>query len=133
MGTGRGLHTPDDAHRCGVRFTLEGSAGGLGQPGILWYRLDEIAPDGDGEALSEKVNTFSVLVYWFWVAPPAQARASSSRLTRSSWRTWPHRKLRRKWVVIPSLGWIGCGLTDAVLGAGRRRPSYSEDRRTPRG
>ena len=24
-----------------------------------------------------------------------QARASSSRLTRSSWRTWPHRKLRR--------------------------------------
>ena len=25
----------------------------------------------------------------------AQARASSSRLTRSSWRTWPHRKLRR--------------------------------------
>ena len=22
--------------------------------------------------------------------------ASSSRLTRSSWRTWPHRKLRRK-------------------------------------
>ena len=29
-------------------------------------------------------------------APPAQARASSSRLTRSSWRTWPHRKLRRK-------------------------------------
>ena len=29
-------------------------------------------------------------------APVAQARASSSRLTRSSWRTWPHRKLRRK-------------------------------------
>ena len=29
-------------------------------------------------------------------APAAQARASSSRLTRSSWRTWPHRKLRRK-------------------------------------
>ena len=27
--------------------------------------------------------------------PAAQARASSSRLTRSSWRTWPHRKLRR--------------------------------------
>ena len=26
----------------------------------------------------------------------AQARARSSRLTRSSWRTWPHRKLRRK-------------------------------------
>ena len=24
------------------------------------------------------------------------AGASSSRLTRSSWRTWPHRKLRRK-------------------------------------
>ena len=29
-------------------------------------------------------------------APAAQARASSSRLTRSNWRTWPHRKLRRK-------------------------------------
>ena len=29
-------------------------------------------------------------------APARQARASSSRLTRSSWRTWPHRKLRRK-------------------------------------
>ena len=29
-------------------------------------------------------------------APAAQARASSSRLTRSSWRSWPHRKLRRK-------------------------------------
>ena len=29
-------------------------------------------------------------------APAAQARASNSRLTRSSWRTWPHRKLRRK-------------------------------------
>ena len=28
-------------------------------------------------------------------APADQARASSSRLTRSSWRTWPHRKLRR--------------------------------------
>ena len=25
-----------------------------------------------------------------------QARASNSRLTRSSWRTWPQRKLRRK-------------------------------------
>ena len=29
-------------------------------------------------------------------APAAQARASSSGPTRSSWRTWPHRKLRRK-------------------------------------
>ena len=29
-------------------------------------------------------------------APVAQARASNSRLTRSSWRTWPQRKLRRK-------------------------------------
>ena len=28
--------------------------------------------------------------------PACQARASNSRLTRSSWRTWPHRKLRRK-------------------------------------
>ena len=29
-------------------------------------------------------------------APAAQARASNFRLTRSSWRTWPHRKLHRK-------------------------------------
>ena len=29
-------------------------------------------------------------------APAAQARASNSRLTRSNWRKWPHRKLRRK-------------------------------------
>ena len=29
-------------------------------------------------------------------APDFQARASNSRLTRSSWRTWPQRKLRRK-------------------------------------
>ena len=29
-------------------------------------------------------------------APADQARANNSRLTRSSWRTWPHRKLRRK-------------------------------------
>ena len=28
-------------------------------------------------------------------APVAQARASNSRVTRSSWRTWPQRKLRR--------------------------------------
>ena len=33
-------------------------------------------------------------------APAAQARASNSRPTRSSWRTWPHRKLRRK---VPSV------------------------------
>ena len=34
-------------------------------------------------------------------APADQARASNSRPTRSSWRTWPHRKLRRK---VP--GWM---------------------------
>ena len=33
-------------------------------------------------------------------APAAQARASSSRLTRSNCRTWPQRKLRRK---VPSV------------------------------
>ena len=62
------LHTPDDEpHRRGVRFTLEGSAGGLGHiggavhpvgngsPGILGYRLDQVPQalvlaDGDGEA-----------------------------------------------------------------------------------
>ena len=34
-------------------------------------------------------------------APAAHARASNSRLTRSSWRTWPHLKLRRK---VPRVG-----------------------------
>ena len=34
--------------------------------------------------------------------PAAQARDSNSRLTRSNWRTWPHRKLRRK---VPRVGW----------------------------
>ena len=29
-------------------------------------------------------------------APAFQTRASNLRLTRSSWRTWPHLKLRRK-------------------------------------
>ena len=29
-------------------------------------------------------------------APAFQTRASNSRLTQSSWRTWPHLKLRRK-------------------------------------
>ena len=33
-------------------------------------------------------------------APAAQARASAARLTRSSWRTWPHRELLRK---VPSV------------------------------
>ena len=28
-------------------------------------------------------------------APAAHARASNARLTRSSWRTWPQRKLRK--------------------------------------
>ena len=68
LGTGRGLHTPDDEpHRRGVRFTLEGS-GRWSRPHRrrrpsskesasrhLRYRLDEIAQalvlaDGDGEA-----------------------------------------------------------------------------------
>ena len=64
LGTGRGLHPPDDEpHRRGV----EGGVGGLGhigaavhpvgnrRPGIFRYRLDEIVQalalaDGDGEA-----------------------------------------------------------------------------------
>ena len=45
-------------------------------------------------------------------APADQARASNSRLTRSSWRTWPHRKLRRK---VPQGGWR---LDRAAQGAG---------------
>ena len=68
LGTGRGLHPPDDEpHRRGAGLALEGSVGGLGhvggavhpvgdrRPGIFGYRLDEIAQalvlaDGDGEA-----------------------------------------------------------------------------------
>ena len=68
LGTGRGLHPPDDEpHRRGIRLTLEGGVGGLGhiggavhpvrnrRPGIFGYGLDEIAQafvlaDGDGEA-----------------------------------------------------------------------------------
>ena len=68
LGTGRGLHPPDDApHRRGVGRALEGGVSGLshsggavhpvgdGRPVLLRYRLDEIAQagvlaDGDGEA-----------------------------------------------------------------------------------
>ena len=68
LGTGRGLHPPDDEpHRCGVRLGLEGGVGGLGhigsavhpvgnrRPARLGNRLDEIVQalvlaDGDGEA-----------------------------------------------------------------------------------
>ncbi len=51
-------------------------------------------------------------------APAAQARASNSRLTRSNWRTWPHRKLRRKVPRVegPQGGWR---LDRAAQGAGR--------------
>ena len=38
-------------------------------------------------------------------APAAQARDSNSRLTRSNWRTWPHRKLRRK---VPRVDGASC-------------------------
>ena len=68
LGTGRGLHPPDDEpHRHGAGLALEGSVGGLGHiggavhpvgngsPGIFRYGLDDIVqafvlPDGDGEA-----------------------------------------------------------------------------------
>ena len=68
LGTGRGLHPPDDEpHRRGVGLTLEGGVGGLRhigsavhpvrnrRLGIFGYRLDEIVQafvltDGDGEA-----------------------------------------------------------------------------------
>ena len=59
LGTGRGLHPPDDEpHRCGVGLGLEGSVGGFGhigsavypvgygRPVHLGYRLDEIAQAG---------------------------------------------------------------------------------------
>ena len=68
LGTGRGLHPPDDEpHRRGVGFTLEGGIGGLGhiggavhpvgnrRPVLLGDRLDQlpqafVLADGDGEA-----------------------------------------------------------------------------------
>ena len=68
LGAGRWLHPPDnEPHRCGVRLTLEGSAGGLRhaaaavhpvrdrRPVLLGNRLDQIVlafvlADGDGEA-----------------------------------------------------------------------------------
>ena len=69
LGTGRGLHPPDDEpHRRGVGLTLEGDIGGLGhiggavhpvgnrRPGIFRYGLDDIVQvafvlaEGDGEA-----------------------------------------------------------------------------------
>ena len=68
LGTGRGLHPPDDEpHRCGVGLTLEGGVGGLshiggavhpvgnGSPVLLWYRLDQVPQagvltDGDGRS-----------------------------------------------------------------------------------
>ena len=68
LGTGRGLHAPDDEpHRRGVGPTLEGSVAGFGhvggavhpvgdgRPVLLGYGLDETAQastlaDGDGEA-----------------------------------------------------------------------------------
>ena len=66
-------------------------------------------------------------------APADQARASSSRLTRSNWRTWPHRKLRRKvprvdgalttqprvWAVSPGAQHVG--VVNAVAARQRRR------------
>ena len=68
MGTGRGLHPPDDEpHRCGVGLILEGGVGGLRhiggavhpvgdrRPVLLGNRLDEVPQalvlaDGDGVA-----------------------------------------------------------------------------------
>ena len=68
LGTGRGLHPPDDEpYRRGVGFTLEGDIGGLchiggavhpvgnRRPGIFRYGLDDIVQafvlaEGDGEA-----------------------------------------------------------------------------------
>ena len=68
LGTGRGLHPPDDEpHRRGVGFTLEGGIGGFGhiggavhpvgnrRPVLLGDRLDQlpqafVLADGDGEA-----------------------------------------------------------------------------------
>ena len=55
-------------------------------------------------------------------APACHARASNSRLTRSSWRTWPQRKLRRKTPrVRPSPGAQPAGGVDAVAASQRRR------------
>ena len=61
LGTGRGLHPPDDEpHRRGVRLALEGSVAGFGHSGgalhpvgdgrpvLLGYGLDETAQAGVG-------------------------------------------------------------------------------------
>ena len=38
LGTGRGLHPPDDEpHRCGVGLILEGDVGGLGHSGGAYW------------------------------------------------------------------------------------------------
>ena len=71
------------------------------------------------------------------LAPACQARARSSRLTRSSWRTWPHRKLRSRVprvdgavtvpprVCRPSPGAQRIGGVDAVAARrGRRNPGH---------
>ena len=68
LGTGRGLHPPDDEpHRRGVGLTLEGGVSrlgyiggavhpvGNGSPVLFWYGLDDIVQafvlaEGDGEA-----------------------------------------------------------------------------------
>ena len=50
-------------------------------------------------------------------APAAQARDRNSRLTRSSWQTWPHRKLRRKAPKVEGAQGGGC-LDCAAQGAG---------------
>ena len=56
----------------------------------------------------------------------AQARDRNSRLTRSSWRTWPHRKLRRKAPKVEGAlggptGAQHVGVVNAVATSQRRR------------
>ena len=60
-------------------------------------------------------------------APADQARASSSRLTRSSWRTWPHRKLRRN---VPRACPRESGGVDGALTTQPRAPAVPPVRNT---
>ena len=57
LGTGRGLHTPDDEpYRRGVRFTLEGSAGGLGHIGGAVHPVGNGSPGISGIAGYRRVS-----------------------------------------------------------------------------
>ena len=65
-------------------------------------------------------------------APAAQLRASNSRLTRSSWRTWPQRKLRRKVPSVDGALTVHPARSPSRLSATHRRRRCSRRPRAPR-